>query len=915
MARSFDISVQSQTTVAPSTPVAAAISRGGSVPSASSTTEVGDDRSVGMVIVNGSHDGISASYDESTRTVDLTNTNKGTVAVAAHTLAADPHGDRAYSDAQLTAHGAALDPHAQYVKVSDISELIDDRVGALLVAGANVSLVYNDVANTLTITAAGGSGGGGTSDHGALMGLGDDDHTQYVLATGARPMAALTVTGGATAASFTGPLTGNASTATALQTARTIALSGGVTGTATAFDGTAGIIIPVTAVDATALTGTVDPARLSGTYGISITGAAGTVAALQTPRSFSVTGGATAAPVAFDGTAPVALSVTALDASYLTGTVAAGRLSGSYAIDVTGNAATAAKLVTPRTINGVAFDGTANISIPATLAGTVTAGSYLTGGTFDGTTSKTFAVDADTANTPSKVVARDASGNFSAGTVTAALSGNATTASTLQTARTIALSGGVTGTATSFNGSTNITIPVTAVSAGSLTGTVAAARLTGTYAISVSGNAATATQLATPRTINGVAFDGTANITIPSSSAAALTAGSYLSGSAYDGTTARTWDVLASPFSLSNYVVARDSLGDFTARIITASLSGNASTATKLATARSIDGVLFDGTADIIFPHGALNVGPYMAYSGGASAYDGTAPRLLALNASSGSFANYLVARDASGNFDAGTIYAALVGNASTATALQTARSINGVSFNGTADITVADATKLPLTGGTLTGALVGTTFRNSPTGQGTMGIKVGAGSGATVNAAVDDFVIDADTAAGISILSTATGTGYFVFGSTVANDRCTLQYDHSTDTLRGRVGGVANVFTATATGMAVMDASTVGGIKMGYRGKPRLTSTTVNAASSGKTHATSGTTVTIPASTMAAGDEITIVNNAATGVVNIGQGSGLTMWWCGMNVSGSRTLGVRGMCTIWFDSPTVCYIRGDGLT
>jgi len=49
-------------------------------------------------------------------------------------------------------------------------------------------------------------------------------------------------------------------------------------------------------------------------------------------------------------------------------------------------------------------------------------------------------------------------------------------------------------------------------------------------------------------------------------------------------------------------------------------------------------------------------------------------------------------------------------GNAATATALQTARTINGVSFNGTANITVADATKLPLAGGTMTGLLVGQT-------------------------------------------------------------------------------------------------------------------------------------------------------------------------------------------------------------
>ncbi len=49
---------------------------------------------------------------------------------------------------------------------------------------------------------------------------------------------------------------------------------------------------------------------------------------------------------------------------------------------------------------------------------------------------------------------------------------------------------------------------------------------------------------------------------------------------------------------------------------------------------------------------------------------------------------------------------ASCTGNAATATALATARTINGVSFNGTASITVADATKLPLTGGTVAGTV-----------------------------------------------------------------------------------------------------------------------------------------------------------------------------------------------------------------
>jgi hypothetical protein len=44
--------------------------------------------------------------------------------------------------------------------------------------------------------------------------------------------------------------------------------------------------------------------------------------------------------------------------------------------------------------------------------------------------------------------------------------------------------------------------------------------------------------------------------------------------------------------------------------------------------------------------------------------------------------------------------------NVASATKLQTARTINGVSFDGSANITIADNTKLPLTGGTITGSL-----------------------------------------------------------------------------------------------------------------------------------------------------------------------------------------------------------------
>ena len=130
-----------------------------------------------------------------------------------------------------------------------------------------------------------------------------------------------------------------------------------------------------------------------------------------------------------------------------TGNVTAPTFIGA----LSGNASSATKLQTARTINGVAFDGSANITITAATPATLTRGSYLTGSNFNGSAATTWAVDATSANTASKVVARDASGNFSAGTITAALSGNAATATKLQTARTIA---GV-----SFDGTANIAIP------------------------------------------------------------------------------------------------------------------------------------------------------------------------------------------------------------------------------------------------------------------------------------------------------------------------------------------------------------------------------------------------------------------------------------------------------------------------
>ncbi len=81
--------------------------------------------------------------------------------------------------------------------------------------------------------------------------------------------------------------------------------------------------------------------------------------------------------------------------------------------------------------------------------------------------------DATSSGVANKIVARDGSGNFSAGTITADLSGNVTgnvtgnltgnadTATALETARNFSISGDATASAVSFNGSANVNLSVT----------------------------------------------------------------------------------------------------------------------------------------------------------------------------------------------------------------------------------------------------------------------------------------------------------------------------------------------------------------------------------------------------------------------------------------------------------------------
>ena len=246
-----------------------------------------------------------------------------------------------------------------------------------------------------------------------------------------------------------------------------------------------------------------------------------------------------------------------------------GALTGNVTGNVTGNADTATsagKWTTARTITlggdltgNVSIDGSANVTLTATVAansvalGTDTTGDYVAGATagnyitVSGTAgegwSPTIAVDATSANTASKVVARDASGDFAAGTITASLSGNASTATSAgkwTTARSITLGGDLSGSV-SLDGSSNVTLTATVAANSVALGT----DTTGDYVADV-------------------------------------TAGSYITktGSAGEGWSP-TIAVDATSANTASKVVARDASGDFAAGTITASLDGNASTVTN----------------------------------------------------------------------------------------------------------------------------------------------------------------------------------------------------------------------------------------------------------------------------------------------------------------------------------------------
>ena len=520
--------------------------------------------------------------------------------------------------------------------------------------------------------------------------------------TGGTVSGPLSVTGG-----LTGSLNGNASTATKLQTARSI---GGV-----GFDGSANINLP----------------GVNTTGNQNTTGNAATATKLQTARTI---GG-----VSFDGTANINLP----------GVNTTGNQN------TTGNAATATKLQTARTINGVSFDGSANISLspanigcPASPTGWLTTGSN--GGAITTAQLVTLLQNNGAFNTKSWI-ARCAWAYANSATIPNSETG----------CGVIPLAGAVIEVFNNGSSSNNYTIRITTATTTSVSGALTNAEFIyvfngtdyspGWRRVYNTKNKPTASDVGALPLTGGTLSGGltsSGEIISKYANGFRIAYGSFGFFIRNDGSntyfmltasgdTLGSWNGLR-PITINNTSGAV-SIGNGlnVTGGVNGSLNGNASTATKLQTARNINGVKFDGSGDINIntlvsrgrvtalsgsAQGTAGIQMYEAYSNsypttygnvlhmkGASAA-GEGELLIGWSGTSGAHAPVFI-RSRRDTTDAAwsawaQVYTAkdsipgvnttgnqnTTGNAATATKLQTARKIAGVAFDGSADITLTAA-------------------------------------------------------------------------------------------------------------------------------------------------------------------------------------------------------------------------------
>lgn len=192
----------------------------------------------------------------------------------------------------------------------------------------------------------------------------------------------------------------------------------------------------------------------------------------------------------------------------------------------------------------------------------------------------------------------------------------------------------------------------------------------GTWSISVTGNAGTATTLQTARTINGTSFNGSANITTASWGTARTLWGQSVDGSAN----------ITSPLLPAAGSAAAPAF----------STSGDTNTGVYFPAADTI-GFVAGGTRAANFDVS----GNLQLYNTAGTFYHNfsgqpTANRTITLPDANVTLVSGTMV-PTTGTGATGSWGISVTGNAATATTLQTARTINGTSFNGSANITTAN--------------------------------------------------------------------------------------------------------------------------------------------------------------------------------------------------------------------------------
>jgi len=319
---------------------------------------------------------------------------------------------------------------------------------------------------------------------------------------------------------------------------------------------TSAVLLP----GSTSGTVTLQAAATAGTTTITLPATTGTV--ITTGDSSTVTNTMLAGSIANAKLANSTISGISLGSNLATLTIGSGLSGTSYngstavTISISSGAITNAMLANS-TISGISLGSNLN-TLTLGVSGTGLSGTA----TYNGSGAATFTVtsNATSANTGGAIVARDGSGNFSAGTVTAALSGNASSATTFSTTRTNYK--GVTDAAVAGQmmwkhyGNNHTIIDAsnsTAPDGSSINNTNSAVAWTGTYPTLVGWNGSST---------YGVRVDSARIADSISSQANSAT-------------------ITATSANTGNQIVLRDGSGNFSAGTITATLSGTATTGTN----------------------------------------------------------------------------------------------------------------------------------------------------------------------------------------------------------------------------------------------------------------------------------------------------------------------------------------------